>query len=153
MANICRSPTAHGVFQKLVSQNGLDELISVDSAGTHAGQIGKGPDRRAISVAEKRGYDLSKLRARQVTPSDFQDFDYVLAMDDENNANLIEQCEEEQRDKVNYFLAFATKAKVLEVPDPYYGGIKGFEFVLDLVEDASSGLLDHIKITHLPNKD
>lgn len=151
MGNICRSPTAHGVFQQLVTNNKLDKLITVDSAGTYDYHIGKSPDKRATAAAANRGYDLSTLRARQVTNSDFEKFDYVLAMDDENYGDLIAQCGDEHKHKVSLLLKFATQANVSEVPDPYYGGPHGFETVLDLVEDASLGLLKHIKTTHLPN--
>ncbi|MBT8123285.1 MAG: low molecular weight phosphotyrosine protein phosphatase [Gammaproteobacteria bacterium] len=151
MANICRSPTAHGVFQKIVDNHDLNDFIVVDSAGTYAHRIGKKPDARAITAAAKRGYNLVGLRARKVTDADFEIFDYILAMDDENYADLTAQCRDEHKDKVRHFLEFATQAGVNEVPDPYYGGSQGFETVLDLVEEASLGLLKHIKTTHLPN--
>jgi len=149
MGNICRSPTAHGVFQYLVKQNGLNEKIAVDSAGTYSYNIGKKPDIRAMQTAAKRGYDLSKLRARKVIESDFEKFDYVLAMDGENHMELVQQCPKEHQDKVKYFLEFASNAKTLEVPDPYHGGEKGFEVVLDMVEDACKGLLTYIEETNL----
>lgn len=149
MGNICRSPTAHGVFQQLVKQNKFDEFVFVDSAGTYDYHIGKRPDKRSAATAATRGYDLSDLRARQVKQSDFQDFDYILAMDNENYSDLIAQSHEEYKDKVNLFLEYAKKADINEVPDPYYGGPNGFETVLDLVEEASKGLLEHIKVAHL----
>ena len=121
MGNICRSPTAHGVFQEIVSRNNLDDFILVDSAGTYDYHIGKCPDKRATSAAAERDYDLSGQRARQVVSSDFQRFDYVLAMDHENYSDLIAQCKAEQKEKVKLFLEFATKANISEVPDPYYG--------------------------------
>lgn len=148
MGNICRSPTAHGIFQQLVSQNNLDEFVFVDSAGTHDYHIGKSPDKRATAAAAKRDYDLSSLSARQVMPSDFQEFDYVLAMDNENYSDLVALCGARDKDKISLFLQYATKSKVNEVPDPYYGGTHGFETVLDLVEDASVGFLQHLKTTH-----
>ncbi len=151
MGNICRSPTAHGVFQKLVIEHGLNNIVEVDSAGTHAYHIDKKPDARACSIAAKRGYNLSKLRARKVISADFEKFEYILAMDNENYTDLLAECNEEYKHKIKYFLEFSTKFKVQEVPDPYYGGLSGFENVLDLVEDASNGLLNHIEFTHLPN--
>ena len=150
MGNICRSPTAHGVFQQLVSQYKLDEVVSVDSAGTFDYHIGKSPDKRATVAAANRNYDLSHLRARQVASSDFQKFDYILAMDNENYSDLVAQCNDEYKDKISLFLEYATQSNVREVPDPYYGGSHGFETVLDLVEDASLGLLEHLRATHLP---
>lgn len=151
MGNICRSSTAHGVFQQLVNNHGLHDFIAADSAGTYDYHIGKSPDRRAVAAASKRGYDLSTLRARQVSRSDFEEFDYILAMDNENYIDLIGQCRDEHKDKVSLFLEFAAQTDFNEVPDPYYGGSHSFETVLDLVEDASLGLLKHIKTTHLTN--
>jgi len=151
MGNICRSPTAHGVFLKLVVEHGLNNIIEVDSAGTHAYHIGKKPDARACSIAVKRGYNLSKLRARKFISADFEKFEYILAMDKENYTNLLAECSEKYKHKIKYFLEFSTKFKVHEVPDPYYGGLSGFENVLDLVEDSSNGLLNHIEFTHLPS--
>jgi len=148
MGNICRSPTAQGVLQKLINDDGFGQMILVDSAGTYANQVGMKTDSRAVSAAKKRGYKLSKYRARKVTEADFENFDYVLAMDNENHADLLSQCEEQFKRKVKLFLEFASTSDVLEVPDPYYGGLKGFEIVLDLVEDASKGLLEHIKQIH-----
>lgn len=148
MGNICRSPTAHGVFQKIIQQEGLTDRIGIDSAGTYAYHVGKKPDSRAIASASKRGYELSKLRARKVTDEDFEKFDYILAMDEENLADLLVQSNEEHIDKIKLFLEFSKKTQSLEVPDPYYGGAQGFEVVLDLVEEASNGLLAHIKQEH-----
>jgi protein-tyrosine phosphatase len=145
MGNICRSPTAEGVFQKLVEDEGLDHLISIDSAGTHAYHVGSSPDNRAQAAAKKRDIDLSKLRGRQITVDDFDVFDYVLVMDDSNLRDVLALQEIDQAALVQLFLNFAENTRVREVPDPYYGGINGFEYVLDLIEDASRGLLDHIK--------
>lgn len=149
MGNICRSPTAHGVFQHFVNEKKLDKKIAVDSAGTYSYQIGKKPDPRAMKAAANRGYDLSKIRARKVIDSDFEKFDYVLAMDSENHEYLLKQCPGEYKNKVKYFLEFSSKSNLLEVPDPYYGSIKGFEVLLDLVEETSQNLLSHIEKTHL----
>lgn len=145
MGNICRSPTAEGVFKHLVAAEGLAERIGSDSAGTHDYHIGAPPDARSQTAAAQRGYDLSTLRARQVTVQDFADFDYVLAMDEANRAALRRLCPTQYRDRVKLFLEFAPDSGRREVPDPYYGGRQGFEEVLDLVENASRGLLQQIR--------
>jgi len=145
MGNICRSPTAHGVFRELVRNEGLGDLIAIDSAGTHAYHVGKPPDERAQATARSRGFDLSDLRARQVRPEDFIEYDYVLAMDDENYVTLEAQCPSEHLNRLRMFLEFAPEEGVREVPDPYYGGAKGFEYVFDLVDAASRGLLQDIR--------
>jgi len=152
MGNICRSPTAEGVFLKLVEQHSLQHCIAIDSAGTHAYHAGEGPDKRAHDAAAKRGYDLSKIKARIVVQEDFSDFDYVMAMDVENLENLQEMASADSKAEVKLFLDYAVNTKVKEVPDPYYGGAKGFEKVLDLVEAASTGLLKHIVKTKLVTK-
>lgn len=152
MGNICRSPTAHGVFKKLIEIESLEDKIGVDSAGTYAYHQGERPDPRARAAAGKRGYDLSKIRARKVVNSDFEKFDYVLAMDNDNLKDLLEICDHENKERVQLFLNYSTKKhknKLKDVPDPYFGGLNGFEIVLDLIEDASSGLLEHIKAKHL----
>lgn len=143
MGNICRSPTAEGVFRHCVNEAGLEDRITADSAGTHAYHVGEPPDRRAIAAAERRGVSLSDIRARRVSESDFEDFDYVIAMDEENRIRLLEQAPEEHQGKVQLFLSFVEGAET-EVPDPYYGGAVGFERVLDLVEEASRGLLEKL---------
>jgi len=148
MGNICRSPTAQGVFEHLVQKTGLSEQIEIDSAGTHAYHIDEQPDRRAQAAALQRGIDLSHQRARQVDNADFSRFDYVLAMDGDNEQNLLYQCPPKQREKVKRFMSFAPEMKTSEVPDPYYGGAQGFERVLDLVEAAAQGLLQHIREQH-----
>lgn len=146
LGNICRSPTAHGVLQQMVNQAGLADKVLVDSAGTAAWHIGKSPDSRSAAHAKQRGYDLSALRARQAVPADFDQFDYVLAMDKENLANLQDICPNGAKTAPQLFLyQFSQKFNELEVPDPYYGGDAGFEHVLDLVEDACEGLLADIK--------
>lgn len=146
LGNICRSPTAHGVFQQMVDNAGLNEKIHVDSAGTAAWHIGKSPDSRSTEHARLRGYDLSPLRARQAVAADFDQFDYVLAMDKENLSNLQDICPNGAKSAPQLFLyEFSRKFNELEVPDPYYGGEAGFEQVLDLVEDACEGLLSDIK--------
>jgi len=148
MGNICRSPTAHGVFQHLVEQSGYADRIHVDSAGTHAYHISEPPDRRAQQAARRRDIDLSGLRARKAVETDFSEFDYILAMDRNNYEDLIQNCPQEHVAKVKLFLEFAPELGVREVPDPYYGGSSGFEQVLDLVDAASRGLLEHLRKKH-----
>ncbi|GAA5317166.1 MAG: low molecular weight protein-tyrosine-phosphatase [Candidatus Pelagadaptatus aseana] len=147
LGNICRSPTAHGVFEMLVQRAGLSDAITTDSAGTAAWHTGKSPDPRSAAAAAARGYDLTHLRARQVQPSDFDEFDYVLAMDSQNFAELKAIQPEGYKGCLALFLNFAD-ADESEVPDPYYGGTQGFEQVLDLVEDAAQGLLEDIRVRH-----
>jgi protein-tyrosine phosphatase len=141
MGNICRSPTAEGVFRHLVEEQGLGGKIIIDSAGTHDYHIGDAPDARSQAAAARRGYDLSRLRARQVVRDDFSRFEYVLAMDQANLGLLQQQCPENYRNRLKLFLEFADDGALREVPDPYYGGAQGFEQVLDLVENAGRGLL------------
>lgn len=145
MGNICRSPTAEGVFRKVVSDAELDEDILVDSAGTHAYHVNEPPDRRAQAAAERRGFPLDDIRARRVSSEDFERFDYILAMDEGNLRILKEDAPEHQRCKIRLFLEFASAMREMEVPDPYYGGADGFEQVLDLVEEASRGLLETLR--------
>ena len=147
MGNICRSPTAEGVFRKLVEDEGLSEYIEIDSAGTHAYHVGEQPDRRAQAAAERRGVSLSDIRARRVAADDFARFDYVLAMDRLNLHMLTEEAGQDYAERVTLFLEFGGGAES-EVPDPYYGGAAGFERVLDLVEDASRGLLGTLRERH-----
>jgi len=143
LGNICRSPTAHGVFQAMVDARGLSDRIEVDSAGTAAWHVGKSPDSRSVNAAAERGYDLSRLRARQVAAEDFEYYDYVLAMDSENLSNL-KNLRNTGVEPQLFLQAFARAYTESEVPDPYYGGASGFEHVLDLIEDASAALLDEI---------
>jgi len=144
MGNICRSPTAEGVTRVLAEKRGLVPGFEFDSAGTHGFHIGKAPDARARAAAAKRGYDLSQLKARQVNEFDFVRFDRILAMDRDNLELLRKACPEENQSKLGLFLEFSTRYMVDEVPDPYYGGPEGFERVLDLIEDAATGLLDRM---------
>ena len=148
LGNICRSPTAHGVFQGMVDASGLGDVIAVDSAGTGDWHIGRSPDQRTAQVAASRGYDLSELRARLVTGEDFDQFDYVIAMDRANLQNLESMRPPHFSGYLGLFLDFACGDSHSEVPDPYYGGESGFELVFDLVEDASRGLLEHIRGQH-----
>jgi protein-tyrosine phosphatase len=145
MGNICRSPTGQGVFERLVAESGLAGHVEVDSAGTHAYHVGEPPDRRAAAAASRRGVDLSRQRARRVSGEDFEYFDYVLAMDSDNLEDLAELCPELHVDKLYRLLDFAPALNEQDVPDPYYGGAQGFEYVLDLVEAGAEGLLLDIR--------
>ena len=149
LGNICRSPTAHAVFRKLVSDHGLADQIEIDSAGTAAYHVGKHPDMRSMETARNRGIEMLDLRARKVDFGDFYEYDYVLAMDDENYHNLRDLALPEHYEKIQMFLDYSDAFEEREVPDPYYGGAQGFEHVFDLVESASEGLLEHIKKNHL----
>jgi len=141
MGNICRSPTAEGVFRHHVNERGLADRIAIDSAGTHAYHVGEPPDRRAFAAAERRGISLAEINARRVSDSDYEEFDYIIAMDEDNLQRLTDQAPEEHHSKLRLFMSF-TAADITEVPDPYYGGTAGFERVLDLIEEASRGLLE-----------
>jgi protein-tyrosine phosphatase len=145
LGNICRSPTAEGVFRHLLREEGLDEQVLTDSAGTHAYHVGEQPDRRAQATARSRGIDLSDLRARKALADDFEKFDYVLAMDNENYHNLSSICPPQHAEKLKMFLEFAPHLNRSDVPDPYYGGPQGFDQVFDMVEQASRGLLEDIR--------
>ena len=145
MGNICRSPTAEGVFRQKVAEAGLEDLIHIDSAGTIAYHAGHPPDPRAQEAALRRGVDLSSQRARKVHEADFERFDFVIAMDSDNRYELEAICPPGYKDRLHMFLKFARNSTETEVPDPYYGGSRGFDIVLDLVEDASEGLLQHLK--------
>lgn len=147
MGNICRSPTAEGVFRHVVEASGLGDAVYIDSAGTHGYHIGEAPDRRSQNAAARRGYSLSALRARLFEAADFSRFDYVLAMDRENLTYLESLAAAEHRHRLKLFLTFA-EGLGDEVPDPYYGGAAGFERVLDMVEEASQGLLETLRRRH-----
>jgi protein-tyrosine phosphatase len=143
--NICRSPTAEGVLRQLAADAGLAHRIVVDSAGTHGYHVGEAPDARSQTHARRRGYDLSGLRARRFTREDFHAFDLILAMDREHHAILARFAPPSAEQKLRMMLEFARRPGGDEVPDPYYGGPNGFELVLDLIEDAAEGLLDHLR--------
>jgi protein-tyrosine phosphatase len=145
MGNICRSPTVEGVFRRAVESELTEFTIEVDSAGTHAYHVGEAPDPRARRAAERRGIDLSTLRARRISADDFTRFDLVLGMDPHNMVVMEEVCPPEFRDRVRLLLEFAPEVEREDVPDPYYGGSNGFEYVLDLAEQASAGLVTHIR--------
>lgn len=145
MGNICRSPTAHGVFRRMVSDAGLARRVRVDSAGTHDLHPGEGADLRSQRHAKQRGYDLSGLRARQLTVRDFARSDLLLVMDWDNLRAAEARCSPEHRHKLRRLTEFCLRHSSEIVPDPYYGGVAGFEHVLDLIEDACTGLLDHVR--------
>jgi protein-tyrosine phosphatase len=144
MGNICRSPTAHGVFRKKVRASGLDGIVNVDSAGTHNYHPGEPPDLRSQRAAAMRGYDIADLRARQITIDDFARHDLLLAMDWDNLALAEELCPAPHRRKLRRLTEFCRHHQDTVVPDPYYGGDTGFAYVLDLIEDACDGLLEHL---------
>lgn len=152
LGNICRSPTAEGVFRALVAREGLNQTITTDSAGTASWHTGNPPDERGQAEALKRGVDISDLRARQVKEQDFLQFDYVIAMDRSNHDDLLAICPKGHEHQIHLFLDFAPSIDQVEVPDPYYGGVDGFGEVLQMIEVASQGLLDHIHEHNLVNQ-
>ena len=157
MGNICRSPTAEAVLRQRLEQAGLADQVEVDSAGTHAHHVGSPPDERSQEVGRRRGYNLDHLRARKVAPLDYERFDLLLAMDWDNLALLEERCPQDQRRKLRRLTEFIPGnhplAGSVVVPDPYYGGREGFDHVLDLVEAACDGLMEHLRMRlHILNK-
>ena len=142
MGNICRSPMAEGVFRHLVRQAGLDDVVTVRSAGTHAFHAGEAPDRRAQATSAKRGYDIADLRARRVEDLDFERYDLILAMDWYNLSLLQQMAPKKAHHKLQLLMRFATEHESATIPDPYYGAQQGFEQALDLIEDACAGLLE-----------
>jgi protein-tyrosine phosphatase len=142
MGNICRSPTAEAVFRHKMKAQGLS--LTVDSAGTLGAHAKEKPDHRAQKAGIARGYSFEGIKARKVTLNDFTDFDLILAMDDENVQELNKRAPAELKYKIQLMLDFAKDHEEEQVPDPYYGGAKGFDYVLDLVEAASDGLLAEI---------
>lgn len=140
LGNICRSPTAEAVFRARAEAAGLD--IEIDSAGTGAWHAGDPPDPRALDVGTKRGYSFDGQTARKVTQNDFENFDHILAMDQANMKTLMSICPDEHEHKVELFLTYAKATREKNVPDPYYGGDGGFEYVVDLIELASDGLVE-----------
>jgi protein-tyrosine phosphatase len=149
MGNICRSPTAEGVFLKKLSDLNLIDTIRVDSAGTHNYHPGSPPDKRSQKHALQRGYDLSSLRARAVVESDFEIFDLILTMDWDNRALLEERCPAEHSHKIRGLAEFLQNSETFVIPDPYYGGEEGFENVLNLIEEATDGLIKFIQKTYI----
>lgn len=142
--NICRSPTAEGVARALAARRGVEHLFEFDSAGTHGYHVGDPPDPRTVRAARQRGYDLSALRARRVTDFDFLRFDRLLAMGPDHLQWLQRACPAPQRHKLGLLLEFSEACVAQEVPDPYYGGMDGFEQVLDLVEEATGRLIGQL---------
>ena len=147
LGNICRSPTAHAVLERKLAMVGLSDVVEVDSAGTAAWHVGKQPDLRSQQAARKRNYDMSHLRARQAMAGEFLEFDYILAMDNENLENLksITPIGENIKCQSELFLGCYSSLGLTQVPDPYYGGDTGFEAVLDMVEDACDQLIIDIQ--------
>ncbi len=148
LGNICRSPTAEGVFRRVCQEQGVADQIRIDSAGTASWHAGKPPDGRAVLAAKKRRVDISGLRARQATAADFYNFDFVIAMDDSNVEDLEILRPVDASAELHRFLAFAGSDAPPDVPDPYYGGDEGFEQVLDLITEASTGLLTYFRTAH-----
>jgi protein-tyrosine phosphatase len=147
MGNVCRSPTAEAVFRHRLVDAGLSGIVECASAGTHDFNLGRQPDGRARAAAAQRGYDMSKLRGRQVAEEDFTRFNLILAMDRDNLGGLESRCPEDYRARVRLLMEFARRHNVLEIPDPYYSNARGFELVLDMIEDACDGLLHHVQTT------
>ncbi len=145
MGNICRSPTAEGVFRKLLREKGLEDKVDVASAGTHGYHIGEAPDQRTQRAAARRGYDLSSIRARKIARQDLDYFDLILAMDRSSLEALHLVCPPERTDRLGLFMDYSKNFEDDEVPDPYYGLGQGFDLVLDMVEDATNGLLEMVK--------
>jgi protein-tyrosine phosphatase len=145
MGNICRSPTAHGVFQSLVDEQGLGKSIQVDSAGTHSYHTGSPPDRRSQATAQSHGIDLKGLRARRFASSDFNEFDYLLGMDHANLTGILAlKPEGETRARAKLMLEYSDRFEQQEVPDPYFGD-DGFDLVFDMIDDSARGLLKDIR--------
>lgn len=142
MGNICRSPLAQGVLESRLREEQLLDDVLVDSAGTHAYHSGEAPDRRGIAAARERGIDISGQRARPVRDRDFQEFDLIIAMDEDNRSRLESICPQGHLDKLQMMLDFAPELREREVPDPYYGGEQGFEKVLDMLELCMEALVD-----------
>ena len=144
--NICRSPAAEGMFRKMAGEAGLEKIIAVDSAGTHAYRKGAPPDANAIKAAEKRGVDIGGLQARLFDWTDFHSFDLILAMDHDNHSHLRYLCPAGEEQKLRMLMSYATRSKGKEeVPDPYGGGYRGFEKAMDMIEDACTGLLAELR--------
>ncbi|MGH8261194.1 MAG: low molecular weight protein-tyrosine-phosphatase [Steroidobacteraceae bacterium] len=145
LGNICRSPTAEAVFRTLAARDAPALALSIESAGTAGYHVGRAPDARAQAAALRRGYDMSGQRARMIERRDFERFDLILAMDRDNWSALHRMAPPAARERVRLFLEYAGEAGIVEVPDPYYGGPNGFEDVLDLIEAASRGLIEHLR--------
>lgn len=144
MGNICRSPSAEGVFRRVLAARAPDLHVEIDSAGTHDYHVGNPPDDRAIAAAKRRGIDLSTLRARMVSAEDFERYDLILAMDEDNLSELKRRAPAIHHERIRLMMEFAPHAPSRRVPDPYYGGAQGFEEVLDLLEEAANGLVQEV---------
>ena len=145
MGNICRSPMAEGTFAEAVKNEGLNDQFAIDSAGTTGYHAGEAPDPRARETSKKNGIDISKQRSRKVRQSDFEEFDYILAMDEDNMSDLLSHCPQEHQHKITLFLSHAPHLPIDEMPDPYYGHDRGFDMCFSAAVDASEGLLSLIK--------
>jgi protein-tyrosine phosphatase len=145
MGNICRSPSAEGVFRHVLARRAPELVIEIDSAGTHDYHVGEAPDARALAAARRRGIDISGLRARSVASDDFERFDLILAMDEDNVRELKRRADRDRHERIRLIMEYAPQAARRAVPDPYYGGEQGFEEVLDLLEEAADGLIDALK--------
>jgi len=145
MGNICRSAMAEGVFRHMIKQAGLSDVVTVQSAGTHAFHVGEAPDKRAIACTAKRGYDISEQRGTHVSIADFDEYDMVLAMDWDNLSALQQQAPKRTHHKIQLLMRFATEHETATIPDPYYGSAQSFEQVLDCIEDACNGLIEVAK--------
>ncbi|MDH3412377.1 MAG: low molecular weight phosphotyrosine protein phosphatase [Gammaproteobacteria bacterium] len=145
LGNICRSPLAQGVLEQRLRVSGLFHSVRADSAGTHGYHLGEPPDPRAVEAAARRGYDISGQRARRVRDGDFQSFDYILAMDQDNLQQLTARCPAAEVTRLRLLMDFAPGPDRQDVPDPYYGGGDGFERALDLIEAAVDGLILELK--------
>jgi protein-tyrosine phosphatase len=145
MGNICRSPSAEGVFRHVLARRAPQLVIEIDSAGTHDYHVGEPPDARALAAAKRRGIDISALRARGVVDDDFERFDLILAMDDDNVRELKRRAHRDRHERIRLIMEYAPQAARRAVPDPYYGGEQGFEEVLDLLEEAADGLIDALQ--------
>ena len=145
MGNICRSPMAEGVFRQMVRQAGLEEVVQMSSAGTHAFHAGEAPDKRAQAAANKRGYEIGDLRARRIRERDFEDFDMILAMDWDNLSAIQQIAPKSAHHKLQLLMRFASDHESATIPDPYYGNQQGFEQALDYIQDACAGLLEVAK--------
>lgn len=147
MGNICRSPTAHGVMQEKVVQRGLENEIAVDSAGTHAYHVGEKSDPRSRQLAASKGIDMDYIRARKISITDYNEFDYILAMDEDNLELINYYAPSDYSATIGLFLDYASRAGTVDeaiVPDPYYGGDAGFEHVFSLVDNGCDSLIEHI---------
>jgi protein-tyrosine phosphatase len=144
MGNICRSPSAEGFFIKALEQSDLKSMIHTDSAGTHGYHVGHLPDARAVATAAEFGVDISQLRARKVTPDDFHRYDLIVAMDHDNLENLKRMQPPGARAELKMMLDYHPDEHLKEVPDPYYGGMDGFQYMCELLETATNSLLTDV---------